>query len=150
MFGIMLQFSVPLRATYPVPHPSLPSGAGLDRRQRPRRALHCNVTLIDNVTSGGSWPASVPGECLDISDGGLYLTVPTGYGVTIGQRYTFRLTIPEHGPEPGPMQVVSQQGLILRTELLSGLSGQEDRVGLAVRLTGQRSGVVPMPGDWGI
>lgn len=116
-----------------------------ERRQRPRRELSCKLTLIDNVMSASSDPPTIPGECLNISDSGLYATVPLGYGVTIGQRYTFRLMVPEVGPEPGPTQIVSQQGLIIRTELLVGFENGNDRLGIAVRLTGHRSGVVPMP-----
>ena len=63
----------------------------------------------------------------------------------MGQRYTFQLAIPERGPEPGSRQVVSQQGVIVRTELLINPKGEGDRVGIGVQLIGQRAGVIPMP-----
>lgn len=116
-----------------------------ERRQGSRRELSCKLTLIDDVMSASAHPPTIPGHCLNISDSGLYATVPVGYGVTIGQRYTFRLMVPELGPEPGPIQIVTQQGLIIRTELLVGFENGNDRLGIAVRLTGHRSGVVPMP-----
>lgn len=116
-----------------------------DRRQCRRRELCCDLLLIDNVTSDSPNPATIPGRCLDVSHGGLYATVPLGYGVTIGQRYTFRIMVPERGPEPGAIQVVSQQGIILRTELLVGCEEIGDRLGIAARLTGHRSGMLPMP-----
>lgn len=116
-----------------------------ERRQCYRRELCCDLQLIDNVMSDPMTARIVPGRCLDVSDAGLYATVPLGHGVTIGQRYTFRIMVPERGPEPGATQVVSQQGVIVRTELLVGCEGIEDRLGVGVRLTGHRSGVVPMP-----
>ncbi len=115
-----------------------------DRRQIGRRSLCCQLILIDDVADGRPDPQAIPAECLNVSDGGLYGIVPIGFGVARGQRYTFRLLTNERGPEPGS-QVVSQQGVIIRTELLVGADGTGDRVGVAVRLCGQRRGVVPMP-----
>jgi hypothetical protein len=118
-----------------------------ERRQCLRRELICKVILADDVMSDQTHqPSTIPGECLNIGEGGLYATVPLGYGVTIGQRYTFRLMVPERGPEPGPVQIVSQQGMIIRTELLVDPDDGNDRLGIAIKLTGHRSGVVPMPG----
>jgi hypothetical protein len=114
-----------------------------DRRQCFRRPLHCAMLLIEG--DGRDERDTVPGECLNVSDGGLYGTVPLGYGVAIGQRYTFRLVVGERGPEPGATQLVSQQGVVLRTELLVGRGDAPDRLGIAVRLTGHRSGMIPMP-----
>jgi hypothetical protein len=123
-----------------------PSGRQ-ERRQRARRELACKVILLDDVMCDQTRdPSTIPGECLNVCDGGLYATVPLGYGVTIGQRYTFRLMVPERGPEPGPVQIVSQQGMIIRTELLVDPDDGNDRLGIAIKLTGHRSGVVPMPG----
>lgn len=115
-----------------------------DRRQGLRRTLRCRMALVENPHAGDDG-ATVPGECLNIGHGGLYGTVALGYGVAMGQRYTFRLHIPERGPEPGAIQTVTQQGLIVRTELLMGESGENDRIGIAVRFTGHRTGLVPMP-----
>ena len=116
-----------------------------EKRQAPRRSLRCVLTLIDNTRDRQEEPAAIPAECSNISNGGLYGIVPIGYGVAIGQRYTFQLTIGERGPEPGSRQVISQQGEIMRAELLLGEDGYGDRVGIAVRLFGPRSGLVPMP-----
>lgn len=115
-----------------------------DRRQIGRRSLHCKLLLIDDVADQRPDPQVIPAECLNVSDGGLYGVVPIGFGVAKGQRYTFRLLTNERGPEPGS-QVVSQQGVIIRTELLVGADGTGDRVGVGVRLCGQRRGMVPMP-----
>ncbi len=118
---------------------------GTEKRQWPRRSLRCALVLNSSVVEPQAKLVTVPAECSDISNGGLCAIVPLGYGVAIGQRYTFQLTIGERGPEPGSLQTVSQQGEIVRAELLLGEDGYADRVGIGVRLFGPRSGLVPMP-----
>lgn len=110
-----------------------------EQRTWPRRSLRCPVQLIP--LSGESSPEitdALTGTCLDFSEGGMYLTIPIGYGMAAGQRYIFRLNTRERGPEGE--QVVLRQGMIIRAELLLGGDGHQ--VGLAVRFTGHRSGVV--------
>jgi len=118
-----------------------------EKRRLPRRSLQCELTMVNSIGVGGDGgkPAAIPAECSNISQGGLYAVVPIGYGVAIGQRYRFELTVGERGPEPGSRQVVSQQGEIVRAELLLGEDGYGDRVGIGVRLHGPRTGLVPMP-----
>jgi len=118
-----------------------------ERRQCPRRDLRCRILLIDDLMGLSENPASIPGQCLNVCDAGLYATVLPDCGITIGQRYTFRLMVGERGPEPGAVQIVSQQGLIIRAELLAGSRDDDHRLGIGVRLTGRRSGVIPMP-NW--
>jgi hypothetical protein len=115
-----------------------------EHRQVRRRPLRCGMSLVASGSPSPDSPA-IRGECMNVSEGGLYGTVPTGCGVSVGQRYTFHLTVHECGPEPGDTQTVSQQGIIVRTELLLDPEGTGDRVGLAVRLVGRRTGVIPMP-----
>jgi|GEM_PF-1953244 len=114
-------------------------------RQTVRRPLRCKLVLVNDVMSAPVHAGVIPGECLNVSDGGLYAVVPLGCGVRVGHRYTCRLFIPERGPEPGPVQTVSQQGMVLRTELLAGGGRDEDRLGVAIKLIGHRSGVMPLP-----
>jgi hypothetical protein len=128
----------------PISAPLSTAGGTFTARQAVRRQLRCGLVLVDDVMSAPG-AGTIPGECLNVSDGGLYAVLPLGYGVTVGQRYTCRLTIPERGPEPGPVQLVSQQGMVLRTELLAGGGEDEDRLGVAIRLIGHRSGVMPLP-----
>jgi hypothetical protein len=116
-----------------------------EKRQCNRRGLRCKISLIDHSPGDDVQAHPVPADCLNVSDSGLYGVVSLGYGVAMGQRYTFQLAIPERGPEPGSRQVVSQQGLIVRTELLINSKGEGDRVGIGVQLIGQRAGVIPMP-----
>lgn len=118
-----------------------------ERRQSPRRSLRCEISMLDDhgVIDEALERVMIPGECLNVGDGGLYGAVPLGYGVATGQHYTIRLRIRERGPEPGAHQVVVQQGRILRAELLCGDDDGEDRVGVAVQFYGHRNGVIPMP-----
>jgi hypothetical protein len=114
-----------------------------DLRQCRRRALRCKLAVIDPGPDGGECPVTIIGECLDISDGGLYAVVPTGHDLAVGQRYMFELALTELGPEPGTAQRVRQRGQIVRTELLMSEKGYQ--VGIGVHLLGPRTGVVPMP-----
>lgn len=116
-----------------------------EKRQCNRRGLRCKMTLIDTSSGEDTEAHPVPADCLNVSDGGLYGVVPIGYGVAMGQRYTFQLAIPERGPEPGTEQMITQQGIIVRAELLINPNGEGDRVGIGVQLIGRRSGVIPMP-----
>ena len=116
-----------------------------EKRQCRRRGLRCKMALIDDSGGRDAQPQSIPGDCFNIGATGLYGIIPTGSGVGIGQRYTFQLTVGEPGPEPGSFQVVTQQGLVVRTELLMSPNGQTDRMGIGVQLVGQRSGLISMP-----
>lgn len=115
-----------------------------ERRQYFRRSLHSGMLLMDGTGTQDARDV-IPGECLNVCDGGLYGTVPLGYGVALGQSYTFRLMVDERGPEPGAIQVIVQHGSIVRTELLMDWNGGDDRLGIAVKLVGHRSGMIPMP-----
>jgi len=116
-----------------------------EKRQCQRRPLRCKMVLINRAADDSEEPIQIPADCLNFSDGGLYGIVPIGYGVAMGQKFTFKLTIGERGPEPGSQQIVYQHGKIVRTELLLGENGQSDRVGIGVYLYGHRTGCVPMP-----
>ena len=117
----------------------------LEKRQCRRRGLRCRMALIEDTAGTDGRPRAISGDCYNVSDVGLYGIVPIGFGVTLGQRYTFQLTLGERGPESGSRQIVTQQGTIVRSELLVGPEGQTDRIGVGVQLVGQRSGVIPMP-----
>lgn len=116
-----------------------------DYRQYRRRPLRCSMLLIESGDQESDQVAAIPGECFNVSEGGLYGTVPTSYGPRLGQRYVFRLTVHERGPEPGSTQIVSQEGVVVRTEFLLDADGTGSRTGVAVRLSGHRSGVIAMP-----
>ncbi len=114
-----------------------------EKRQGRRRSLHCRVQMVG--TEEGNTQEVIEAECVNIGDGGLFAILPGSVAVTVGQRYTFNLSIREQGPEPGCGQCVSQQGEIIRLELLVDQTGYADRIGIGVRLFGTRCGTVPMP-----
>jgi len=116
-----------------------------EKRQCPRRSLRCPTAMIENLTEADHEPRTVPVECVNVCEDGLYAIVPIGYGVAMGQRFTFRLNTGERGPEPEIDQIVMQQGRVVRTELLLSENGQTDRVGVGVQLIGPRNGMLPMP-----
>ncbi len=121
-----------------------PEEAVGEKRQCPRRSLHCSVQMIPLATDQQPHPAdAITAECWNISEGGLYATVPIGYGMAVGQRYVFRLRTRELGPDG--QQVVLRQGVVLRTELQ--LSSDGDQVGVGVRFCGHRSGVLVTPAE---
>lgn len=119
-----------------------PSGEP-DKRQCPRRSLRCGLRMVDVAVDGESGPVIIAGMCVNISRDGLYALVPIGYGVNVGQTYLFHLSLAELGPEPGSHRIVSQKGRVVRIDLLS--SGENHQLGIGVRLTGPRTGMVPMP-----
>ncbi len=123
-----------------------PRSMGDEARQVNRRPLCCSMMLVEPGADPSDPSAAVPGACLNVCDGGLYGTVPLGYGVGMGQHYVFRLMIAERGPEPGNIQTVQQEGRVIRTELLVSRDGSDDRLGIAVRLFGHRTGMLPLPG----
>jgi hypothetical protein len=114
-----------------------------EKRQGRRRSLRCRVQMVGEQEGNGQ--EALEAECINIGDGGLFAILPGSVAVGIGQRYTFRLHIRERGPEPGCGQCVSQQGEIIRLELLVDQTGYTDRIGIGVRLFGPRCGIVPMP-----
>lgn len=114
-----------------------------DQRECPRRSLRCVLVLID-TTTGKDAGVAIPAECGNLSNGGLYAIVPMGYGVAIGRRYTFQLAVGECGPESASRQLLSQQGEVIRAELLIEENGYADHVGIGVRLSGPCAGLVPM------
>lgn len=108
-----------------------------EKRQSPRRDLHCSALLIDEF-GGKGLPRAIPAQCTNVSNSGLFAIVPMGYGVAIGQRYAFQLAIQEHGTETRSRQTIAQQGEIMRVELQFGEDGYANEIGIGVRLSGPR------------
>jgi len=116
-----------------------------EKRQSRRRGLRCTMLLSENKAGSDVRPKTIPAHCCNVSDTGLYCLVPVGYGVRKGQRYTFQLNLTEPGPESANYQIVTQQGVIVRTESLISAEGRSEQLGIGVRLVGLRCGLVPMP-----
>jgi len=120
------------------------TGRAQENRQCSRRSLHCAVALVDHAGEKDE-RVVISAECTNVCNGGVFAIVPMGYGVAIGQRYTFQLAVRERGPEAGSPQIVSQPGEIVRVELLLGEDGYADQLGIGVRLFGPRTGLLPTP-----
>ena len=113
-----------------------------EKRQCPRRSLHCRASLVNEAGTKDD-VIIISAECTNVSSNGLFAILPMGYGLAIGQRRTFRLAVRECGPETGSENIVSQDGEIVRVELLLGEDGHSDQIGIGVRLFGPRAGLLP-------
>jgi len=101
------------------------TGTGQEEsRRKPRQAVQFEVLMTDPGWWETENPLPIRGECRNVSENGLYVVAPIGYGLAAGQRYIFHLG----GHVEGRL---SQYGTIVRTEVLIGQS--EDWVGLGVR-----------------
>ena len=82
------------------------------------------------MTDPGWWetenPLPVRGECRNLSDSGLYMVAPIGYGLAVGQRYLFHV-----GTMDGRGRHESRHGTIVRAEVVLGQD--DDRLGIGVR-----------------
>lgn len=100
-----------------------------ENRQCPRHSIQQELLITDPDWWETENQLPIHGECLNVSEEGLYALVPGGYRLAVGQRYQFQLR-----PRTGSEKQVSQLGTIVRTEIVLG-HGQ-DRLGIGVRLAG--------------
>lgn len=98
-------------------------------RRAPRRTVDLEVLMTDPGWWETENPLPVRGECRNLSEGGLYMVAPIGYGLAVGQRYLFHV-----GATDGGGQHESRHGTIVRSEVLLG--EDDDRLGLGVRFDG--------------
>ena len=67
----------------------------------------------------------------NISEGGLHLTAPVGYGFAVGQRYEILVGRGQDGGEQASLLGEGHYATIVRTEFL--INDQGDRVGVGLR-----------------
>jgi hypothetical protein len=96
-----------------------------ESRRKPRQATRFEVLMTDPGWWETENPLPIRGECRNVSENGLYVVAPIGYGLAAGQRYVFHLD-----SSAGHDAQVSRYGTIVRTEVLLGKS--DDWVGLGV------------------
>jgi len=113
---------------------SLPTIRTCEKRQSPRQDLHCSALLIDHAGAKGS-PRTIPAECKNASRSGLFVIVPVGYGVAIGQRYDIQLVMEEPIGGVSAPEIISHTGEIIRASLQFHENGYADRIGIGVRLS---------------
>ncbi|HOB73922.1 MAG TPA: PilZ domain-containing protein [Phycisphaerae bacterium] len=95
-------------------------------RQCPRRPMRHELLITDPDWWETENPLPIRGECLNLSEEGLYAVVPDGLGMAVGQRYLFEM----HSERDEDR--LSRLGTIVRMEMTLGHG--HDQVGIGVRL----------------
>ncbi len=99
-----------------------------ERRRWPRSTVPVSTALR---TLAG---AEVPARLIDnISEGGLRVTVPVGFGLAVGQRYEVLLRREGADDETDDVVAEGHYGTVVRTEIRLGGVGKSDRVGVGLR-----------------
>ncbi len=98
-----------------------------ERRSEPRQGVGACLWMIDHHGS-----TMLPCRCIDMSQNGMRLRVPLGYGVAEGQRYELR----SHPRGVTPMSslgvMASRWATVVRTEVHIG--GSDDHLDVGVVL----------------
>lgn len=99
-----------------------------DQREYSRRRIECDLWLIDG-------PSQSVLRCKtdNLSDAGLHVTAPIGYGLGVGQRFEARIAPPRMGSAMSA-HLASSLGYatVIRTEIRAG-DDRPDRVGCALQ-----------------
>lgn len=99
-----------------------------EQREYSRRPVACDVWLID-----GASQYVLRCKTDDISDAGLHLTAPIGFGLAIGQRFEARIAAPQmSGPMSAHLASSLGYATVIRTEIKVG-DQRPDRVGCAMQ-----------------
>jgi hypothetical protein len=98
-----------------------------DRRDEPRRSEDCELWMIDHYGS-----TVLRCHCLEVSNNGMRLRVPLGYGVAEGQRYELRSHLPGARPSTPLGLIGSRWATVVRTTLLVGENDDHVEVGVVL------------------
>ncbi len=99
-----------------------------DQREYTRRRIRCDVWLVEVASQ-----AVLRCKTDDISDAGLRVTAPVGFGLAVGQRYEVRIA--GHHPHSAVSVHLARSlgyGTVVRTEIKVS-DERSDRIGCAVR-----------------
>lgn len=121
-------------------HPDLTVPA--EHRDAPREPAGFNLWMIDHDGS-----TVLKCQCLDVSEDGMRLRVPLGYGVAEGQRYELRSHRPGEPASPGFGVVASRWATVVRTQILVGRD--EHHLDIGVVLDKTHSSLTWTPGGAG-
>lgn len=99
----------------------------LERRFEVRRRVDCPLWMIDHYGS-----TILRCRCVDVSNNGLRLQVPLGYGVAEGQRYELRSHLPGSSSGTSLGLVGSRWATVVRTQLLLDESEHHLDVGVVL------------------
>lgn len=98
-----------------------------ERRTEARQPLGCDLWMVDHQGE-----TVLRCECLDLSQNGMRLRVPLGYGVAEGQRYELRSHLPGARPAAPLGLVGSRWATVVRARLC--VEDREDHVDVGVTL----------------
>jgi hypothetical protein len=105
----------------------LPPGIFSDRRRAPRRGLQLRTCLmplrgVDDISCFSD----------NISESGMHVTVPVGYGLAVGQRYELLVAAPGASVGLGPLLVgPGKYATVVRTQMQVGEG--RDWIGVGLR-----------------
>ena len=99
-----------------------------ERRLWPRDTLPVSASL--RTLTGVDMP---PCSADNISDGGLRLTAPIGFGLAVGQRHEVLLRRAGPGGESCDLVGEGHYATVVRTEIMLGGEGEDDRIGVSLR-----------------
>jgi hypothetical protein len=103
-----------------------------DRRSENRQGVGGALWMIDHHGA-----TVLPCRCMDMSDSGMRLRVPLGYGVAEGQRYELRSHLPGVHPVSPLGVTASRWATVVRTEV--HLGGDQDHLDVGVILDSAHS-----------
>lgn len=101
------------------------AGPAPDRRRSPREPAVGNLWLIDNHTS-----TILRGRCVDVSQHGIRMRVPVGYGVQPGQQYELCSHLPGQSAPPGLGLSISRRASVVWTRVLTDHEEGDIEIGL--------------------
>lgn len=110
----MLSTHQNLAAPVAVPHPH-------DRRLEARQSVRGDLWMVDH-----NGATVLRCRCVDVSENGMCLHAPLGYGVADGQRYELRSHLPGAARTPGFGLVSRRWATVVRTQV--HLGGGEDHL----------------------
>ncbi len=102
-----------------------------ERRFEPRKPVLCDLWMIDHCGS-----TVLRCRCVEMSNNGMRLQVPLGYGVAEGQRYELRSHLPGLPPKASLGLVASRWATVVRTQLLLDEHGDRLEVGVVLDQVG--------------
>jgi hypothetical protein len=102
-----------------------------ERRLEPRKPLRCDLWMVDH-----NGATVLRCRCIDVSDHGMRLRVPLGYGVADGQRYELRSHLPGTEPTSTFGGIGQRWATVVRTQI--HLGGGEDHLDVGMVLDEQQ------------
>ena len=109
--------------------------AVIERRTESREQVVGNLWMVDNQTS-----TVLRCRCIDVSNSGMRLRVPAGYGVREGQSYELTSHLPGQSAPPGFGLMVSRRATVVRTQIVP--ADDDFDVDVGVKLASSRTATV--------